>query len=335
MLNFVGIGLAKSEADRLPFYLEDRAQSNFIEQFELIDLILTKYDRPFSECEDRNITKNSSIAKLDTVSDKTNILPRSFFRTIDRIKDDIGPKSADKEIEIVRNYRQSRKKTVVSVRFLLTLILVPFLTYQITKTFLVKPIIASHFFQADRTIFLNEDLEEEAFVELQHFEYKLYFRSLIGTAPEITPTEKEIKIKAKVAEIIEEYRQYSIDAISNIFADLFSLLSFTLVLFLSQKEIVIFKSFIDNLIYGLSDSAKAFLIILITDIFVGYHSTHGWEIILENLARHFGLPENREFIFLFIATFPVILDTMFKYWIFRYLNRISPSSVATYREMNE
>ena len=41
------------------------------------------------------------------------------------------------------------------------------------------------------------------------------------------------------------------------------------------------------------------------------------------------------FIFLFIATFPVILDTIFNYWIFRYLNRISPSSVATYKNMNE
>jgi len=37
----------------------------------------------------------------------------------------------------------------------------------------------------------------------------------------------------------------------------------------------------------------------------------------------------------FIATIPVILDTLFKYWIFRYLNRLSPSAVATYRTMNE
>jgi lipoprotein signal peptidase len=51
--------------------------------------------------------------------------------------------------------------------------------------------------------------------------------------------------------------------------------------------------------------------------------------------RHFGLPESRDFIFLFISTFPVILDTIFKYWIFRYLNKVSPSAVATYHSMNE
>jgi hypothetical protein len=87
--------------------------------------------------------------------------------------------------------------------------------------------------------------------------------------------------------------------------------------------------------YGLSDSAKAFLIILFTDIFVGFHSPHGWEVILEGLASHLGIQPNHSAIFLFIATFPVILDTILKYWIFRYLNRISPSAVATLKNMNE
>lgn len=91
----------------------------------------------------------------------------------------------------------------------------------------------------------------------------------------------------------------------------------------------------DQLIYGLSDSAKAFIIILFTDIFVGFHSPHGWEVLLEGVSKHFGLPASRDFVFLFIATFPVILDTIFKYWIFRYLNRVSPSAVATYKNMNE
>ncbi|MCY7284308.1 MAG: proton extrusion protein PcxA, partial [Cyanobacteria bacterium CAN_BIN43] len=79
----------------------------------------------------------------------------------------------------------------------------------------------------------------------------------------------------------------------------------------------------------------AFFIILLTDMFVGFHSPHGWEVVLESVSKHFGLPADRNFIFLYIATFPDILDTMFKYWIFRYLNRASPSSVATYRNMNE
>jgi len=46
------------------------------------------------------------------------------------------------------------------------------------------------------------------------------------------------------------------------------------------------------------------------------------------LPNHLGLPQRENFVLLFIATFRVILATIFKYWIFRYLNRVSPSSVA-------
>jgi lipoprotein signal peptidase len=56
---------------------------------------------------------------------------------------------------------------------------------------------------------------------------------------------------------------------------------------------------------------------------------------LKGDLKRFGFPENKGFIFLFIATVPVIADTIFKYWIFRYLNRSSPSAVATYHNMNE
>jgi hypothetical protein len=95
------------------------------------------------------------------------------------------------------------------------------------------------------------------------------------------------------------------------------------------------KAFIDEKVYGLSESTKAFAIILFTDVFVGFHSSHGWEVVVESVLRHFGIPENRNFIYLFIATFPVVLDAIFKYWIFCYLSRVSPSAVATYRNMNE
>jgi len=145
----------------------------------------------------------------------------------------------------------------------------------------------------------------------------------------------EAKITDKAVELAEEFRHESSNAIKNVFADMFSVGAFIWLLLVSKSSIAVVKDFFDNIVYGLSDSAKAFIIILFTDIFVGFHSPHGWEVLLEGVSRHWGLPANRDFIFLFIATFPVILDTIFKYWIFRYLNRISPSAVATYRNMNE
>ena len=62
---------------------------------------------------------------VETVTEKTGVLPRSIGRTINKIKSDFNPK---KEEDIVRKFRSSRAKTKTAVRFLLTLILVPLLT---------------------------------------------------------------------------------------------------------------------------------------------------------------------------------------------------------------
>ena len=70
-------------------------------------------------------------------------------------------------------------------------------------------------------------------------------------------------------------------------------------------------------------------------MFVGFHSPHGWEVLLESLSNHLGVAANHSAISLFIATVPVVMDTMMKYWIFRYLSRMSASTVATLKEMNE
>ena len=277
----------------------------------------------------------SDSPNTETVSDKTGVLPRSFLRTLNRIKQEIDPNSEESEEEVLKRFRKSRNKTSVSVKFFLILIIVPLLTHQLTKTFVVSPIVEYYFGNHAQVLFVNQDLEEEAFIELQRFEESLRFKSLLGLAPRLTPEEVEEQLQEKAIEIADDFQDQGADAIKNIFADIFSLAAFATIIVTSKREILIVKSFIDEIIYGLSDSAKAFLIILVTDIFVGYHSPHGWEVILQGVAHHFGLPENREFDFLFIATFPVILDTVLKYWIFRYLNRISPSAVATYRNMNE
>ncbi|MEG4214436.1 proton extrusion protein PcxA [Microcoleus sp. Pol14C6] len=270
--------------------------------------------------------------EVDTNYEEVNLLPRSLLGTLNRITKDLDPEA---EKEVVKNFRNSKVKTIISLRFILLLILVPLLTNQISKNFLVGPIVDNFRGQENAPVFINVNLEEEALEELERFEQHLKFERLIGSAPSLSLEEMEKKISEKAVELAEEYRAESGGAIKNIFADLIAVIAFGLIIVTNKKEIEILKSFMDDVIYGLSDSAKAFVIILFTDVFVGFHSPHGWEVILEGLSRHLGLPENRQFIFLFIATFPVILDTVFKYWIFRYLNRSSPSAVATYKNMNE
>lgn len=358
----------KFNPSSLNFDLDNEQQSIIIEKLNFIDKIIQKYSEPErlnkslvplsqfqgkqiissdlnqslideSKNEPRSlqeggVIKNTAVPDIETVTDKTGVLPRSILRTFNRLQQELDPKA---EEEVVKNFRNSKLKTIFSLKFILTLIIVPILTHQIAKTFIFGPVI-DHFRSEDQNpsgIFLNLQMEEEAFNELKLFEEELKFKSLIGLAPKITSEEIEEQVKEKATVLAEEFREKGNNSIKNIFADLLSMASFALVIVKSKQEIVILKSFMDDLVYGLSDSAKAFIIILLTDIFVGFHSPHGWEVILKGISHHLGLPENEDFIFLFIATFPVILDSVFKYWIFRYLNRVSPSAVATYRNMNE
>lgn len=153
--------------------------------------------------------------------------------------------------------------------------------------------------------------------------------------PSFFPGSVESKLQKKSIDITTYYNQRSIDSLTNFFVDLSTFWIFGLLLITLKTDIIILKSFLLESIYSLSDTTKSFLLILSTDLLVGFHSPRGWELFLDSVLNHFGLPHNESFIFLFVATFPVLLDTFFKYWIFRYLSRISPSTVVTYHAMIE
>nr|WOA02357.1 chloroplast envelope membrane protein [Gloiopeltis furcata] len=264
--------------------------------------------------------------------EKTGILPRSINKLLEKFRKELDPNA---EIEALEEFKVARYQTVASVKYLLFLLVMPILINQLSKNFVFGPCINNFWNRNEYSIFLNASQEERAFAELQRFEEKLHFEILIGKVSHPSSTFINHKMTERALELATEYANESSSAIKNILADFLSMTTLISILIMTRRQFSILKSFVNELIYSLSDTAKAFLIILFTDIFVGFHSPHGWEVIIEVILRHFGLAESRDFIFVFISTFPVILDTIFKYWIFRYLNKISPSAVATYHNMNE
>ncbi len=350
-----------NQKDYIRFGVERHNASQILEKLKFIDGVIARYNTLDDDdvttskdiiIQDGNVTVPATIPQIPqnlltkksannqppSKADTTGILPRSIFNTINRLQVELVDPNAEKEV--VQNFRKSQRRTITSVRFLLLLVIVPILIHQLSKPLIVGPIL-EHFRSSSEEValFLNSEMEEEALSELEKFEQRIRFENLIKNTAllpaEQMEKEMELRVKEKAHDIAEEYRETSGEAIKNVFADILAVAAFAWLLVVSKREIAMLKEFVDNVVYGLSDSAKAFIIILCTDIFVGFHSPHGWEVLLEGISRHFGLPASHDFIFLFIATFPVILDTIFKYWIFRYLNRISPSAVATYRNMNE
>lgn len=289
--------------------------------------------------------------------EQTGIIPRSIIRTFDRFRKQLLPGS---EKLVIQEFRISRFQVLVSVKCLLSLTVIPLLTNYLLKNFLLIPVTENFWNRQQNEIFLNSYQQDRAFEEIRKFEEKIYFEVLTNDIDSnllVIPindyhldsnryevTENKVvlqkkflqeEIQEKTIELAIHYNQESIVALTNLFGDFitFGVVSF-LVIWM-KPQIIILKSFLTESIYSLSDTTKSFLLILGTDLLVGFHSPRGWEICLELILRHLGFPENQDFIYLFVATFPVLLDTVFKYWIFRYLNQISPSTVATYHSMIE
>jgi hypothetical protein len=154
-------------------------------------------------------------------------------------------------------------------------------------------------------------------------------------AKSFTKKRIEQRLQQKIVEVAIRYNNQSIEALTNFFADLIGLLALCFLFFALEIQINITKSFLLEVFFGLDDSKKSLLILLVTDLLVGYHSSNLWEFFFQFLFNHYGLPENQTGIFLLVATFPVLLDILFKYLIFRHLNRASPATVATYHAMIE
>ena len=78
----------------------------------------------------------------------------------------------------------------------------------------------------------------------------------------------------------------------------------------------------------LSNTSQAFTLLLVSDTLVGYHSADGWDTVLKVIGSHYGLEAEalESPISIFVATVPVGLDVAFKFWVFKELRKLSPST---------
>jgi len=289
-----------------------------LRQLQLVEAVVARYDVADKQ-------------PLPSISRSPEMLPRSLIGVVDQLRRQLDPEA---EANLLAGYRRRRDSTLVSLRILLLMILVPVLVQQVSRTYVISPLVDHYVPTGSFINYPKPHLEERAVEKLRVYKAEMEFSALLEGKPLPSDAELHNQLAGRAQELKDEADRESNEAIKNVLADLAGLVGFVLVCLFGRQDIQVLRGFIDELIYGLSDSAKAFTIILFTDIFVGFHSPEGWTVLLDGIAHHLGLPARENFIMLFIATFPVVLATIFKYWIFRYLNRVSPSSVATLRNMN-
>lgn len=352
--------------------------------------------------------ENSKQQVVSITYEEIGLFPRSFNRVFDRFFKQLF---FDVDNLVIQEYRFYRYLFLTTVKCVFILLFVPLAINFVAKNYLVRPITEYYWNTSQSEIFLNSYQQKRAFTELQEFEEKLYFESLVLTYSsqnsslhvytkkphDMTPAKpsknpdsttllsnkkefvspqmtfefssdsksvkpvsysndsssvssfgistsynKEIfsesvqnRLHEKIIELAIHYNEESVEAITNFFADLISFVTLCYLFFALEIQINITKSFLLEVFFGLDDSKKSLFILFVTDLLVGYHSPNIWELFFSSFFDHYGLPENQTTIFLLVATLPVLLDVLFKYLIFRHLNRASPATVATYHAMIE
>nr|AWI71047.1 envelope membrane protein [Thevetia peruviana] len=184
-------------------------------------------------------------------------------------------------------------------------------------------------------IFLN-DIQERAilekFIELEEL---LVLDEMIEEYSETRLHRFPLGIQKETIQLIKIHND---DRIHTIFHFSINIIYFFILSgysILGNEELVILNSWAQEFLYNLSDTVKAFSILLLAEFFTGFHSPHGWEFMIGSVYKDFGFVQNDQIISVLVSTLPVILDTVFKYWVFRYLNRVSPSLVVIYHSMTD
>lgn len=184
-------------------------------------------------------------------------------------------------------------------------------------------------------ICLNDIQEKsilEKFIELEEI---LFLDEMIKEYSETHPQKLLIEVHKETIQLIKMHNEDRIHTILHFSTNIIAFVILSGYSLLGNEELVILNSWTQEFLYNLSDTVKAFSILLLTDLCIGFHSPHGWELMIGSVYKDFGFVHNDQIISGLVSTFPVILDTILKYWIFRYLNRVSPSLVVIYHSMND
>nr|UDH57674.1 chloroplast envelope membrane protein [Elaeocarpus holopetalus] len=183
--------------------------------------------------------------------------------------------------------------------------------------------------------FLNDIQEKSILKKFIELEELFLLDEMIKEYPETHLQKLPIGIHKETIQLIKMHNEDHIHTIFHFLTNIICFLILSGYSILGNEELFILNSWVQEFLYNLSDTIKAFSILLLTDLCIGFHSPHGWELMIGSVYKDFGFTHNDQIISGLVSTFPVILDTILKYLIFRYLNRVSPSLVVIYHSMND
>nr|YP_009912913.1 envelope membrane protein [Rumex hypogaeus]QLJ92619.1 envelope membrane protein [Rumex hypogaeus] len=228
----------------------------------------------------------------------------------------------------------AKKKAFIPPLFLVSTVFLPWWSF-LTFNKSVESWVTNWWNTKQAETLLNDITEKSLIEKFLELEELLLLDALIKEYPETHLKKLRIGIHKETIQLIKLHNEDCIHTILSFSTNIICFVILSGYSIIGNKELITLNSWVQEFLYNLSDTIKAFFILLLTDLCIGFHSPHGWELMIGSIYQDFGFSHNDQIISGLVSTFPVILDTILKYLIFRYLNRVSPSLVVIYHSMND
>lgn len=238
--------------------------------------------------------------------------------------------------DILYEDRVFRYASVNSAKFLAVLIIIPWAMDFLVHDYVLMPFLDRYV----KTVPLAAEMldvrrsQKKEMIKVLNLEKARYrFEVEIGKSPPLSDGDLFLVIRQKAIALRDERRLENRKAFANIWSDIVFGVSLFALLYFFQNQVALLKFTGYKILNNISDTGKAFLIILITDIFLGYHSESGWQTLLEVIVEHYGLEVDQAAITIFICFVPVVMDACVKLWLFKYLPKLSTRVSTIFQEM--
>lgn len=243
---------------------------------------------------------------------------------------------SENDDELLFEDRVFRYASSSSAKFLAVLILVPWALDFVVHDYIMMPFLDRYVKTvplAAKILDVRRQQKLEMMDTLKLEKARLRLEVEIGKAPAISDEEVWLELQQKAIELRDEKRLENRRAFANIWSDLVYGIALFLLIYFNRSKVSLLKFTGYKLLSNVSDAGKAFLIILIADTFLGYHSELGWQVLVEVILEHYGLEVDEAAITIFICLVPVILDAFVKLWLFKFLPRWSPNVSNIFHRM--
>ncbi|CAN4119578.1 unnamed protein product [Withania somnifera] len=181
----------------------------------------------------------------------------------------------------------AKKKAFTPLFYLASIVFLPWwISFSVNKC--LESWVTNWWNTGQSEILLNNIQEKsllEKFIELEEL---LFLDEMIKEYSETHLEEFGIGIHKETIQLIKIQNENRIHMILHFSTNIICFIILSGYSILGNEKLVILNSWAQEFLYNLSDTVKAFSILLLTDLCIGFHSPHGWELIISSIYKDFG-----------------------------------------------